>query len=138
MKNKKYMEFGDIRLKQPLSKVKRSESGNSTLIVPANLIDSILQFFNAENIPYNKIENPSLYPQEKLDAAIKRYDETDPETFEDEPPVLLITQFDADALFEWSKQLYGETIDPSYDKYLEDRSKKADEYYRTQYEYRPD
>lgn len=58
MANKKYMTFADIRLKQPLSEVKRTESGNSTLIVPENIIDSILEFFDTENIEYNIIENP--------------------------------------------------------------------------------
>ena len=137
MANKKYMTFADIRLKQPLSEVKHSENGNTTLIVPANIIDDILPFFKAENIEYDLIENPALYPQEKLDAGIKRYDDTDPGDFKGEEPMLLITQFDADDIFEWSRQLYGETIDPSYDQYLDDRCAKADEYYRTQYEFRP-
>lgn len=137
MKNKKYMTFDDVKLKQPLSEVKRSQSGNTTLIIPANIRHDIVKFFDHENVKYDLIEEPALYPQEKLDAGIERYEETDPGSFRGEEPMLLITQFDADALFEWTKQLYGETIDPSYDQYLEDRRKKADEYYRTQYEFRP-
>ncbi len=137
MADKKYMTFDDVKLKQPLSEVKRSESGNTTLIIPANIRHDILPFFEQENINYELIEEPALYPQEKLDAGIERYEETDPGSFRGEEPMLLITQFDADALFEWTKQLYGETIDPSYDQYLEDRRKKADEYYHTQYEFRP-
>lgn len=137
MANKKYMTFDDVKLKQALSEVKRSENGNTTLIVPQSIIHDILSFFEQENINYELIEEPVLYPQEKLDAGIERYEETDPGSFRGEEPMLLITQFNADSLFEWTKQLYGETIDQSYEQYLDDRSAKADEYYRTQYEFRP-
>lgn len=137
MADKKYMTFDDVKLKQPLSEVKRSESGNTTLIIPANIRHDILPFFEQENINYELIKEPVLYPQEKLDAGIERYEETSPGDFKGEEPVLLITQFDIDALFEWTKQLYGETIDTSYAQYLDDRSAEADEYYRKQYEFRP-
>lgn len=136
--NKKYMEFEDVKLKQPLREVKRAKLKNDTLIVPENFIDDILQFLEAEDIKYHIIENPALYPKEKLLAGIQRYEDVDPGSFEGENPVLLITPFDANALFEWSKQLLGETIDPSYDQYREDRYAEMDEYYQTQYEYRPD
>ena len=138
MADKKYMTFEDVKLKQPLHEVKRSQSGNTTLIVPQSFIDEILPFFKHENIDCEVIKEPVLYPQEKLDEGIKKYNDTDPDSFRGEEPMLLITQFDADALFEWTQQLYGETIDPSYEKYLDDNSTKADEYYRTQYEFRPD
>ena len=138
MANKKYMTFDDVKLKQALSEVKRSENGNTTLIVPQSIIHDILSFFEHENINYDVIKEPVLYPQEKLDAGMEKYNDTDPGRFNYEKPVLLITKFDPDALREWSRQLYGKTIDQSYDQYLEDRMAKADEYYRTQYEYRPD
>ncbi len=137
MSEKKYMQFGDIKLKTPLSSLKHAKLKNDTLVVPANIIDSILEFFNYDNIKYTVIENPSLYPKDKLRAGMKRYEDVDEIDFEDEDPVLLITQFDADTLFNWTLQLFGETIDSSYNQYLEDESEKADEYYRTQYEYRP-
>ena len=138
MADKKYMTLDDVKLKQPLTEVKRSQSGNTTLIIPANIRHDIIKFFDNENVDYELIEEPVLYPQEKLDAGIERYEATSPGDFEDEEPVLLITQFDVDSLFEWTQQLYGKTIDKSYEKYLDDRSEKADEYYRTQYEFRPD
>ena len=55
--------------------------------------------------------------------------ENESEYFEDEDPVLLITQFDADALFEWAKLLYGDTVDESYQQYLDDRHLQGEEYY---------
>ncbi len=55
--------------------------------------------------------------------------ENESEYFEYEDPVLLITQFDADALFEWAKLLYGDTVDESYQQYLDDRHLQGEEYY---------
>ena len=110
MANKKYMTFDDVKLKQALSEVKRSENGNTTLIVPQSIIHDILSFFEQENINYELIEEPVLYPQEKLDAGIERYEETDPGSFRGEEPMLLITQFNADSLFDWTKQIYCETM----------------------------
>lgn len=137
MSEKKYMQFGDIKLKTPLSSLKHAKLRNDTLVVPENLIDDVVRFFNQENIEYKKVKNPSLYPKDKLRAGMKRYEEIDDIDFQNEEPVLLITQFDADALFNWTLQLFGETIDPSYEQYREDSRAKADEYYKTQYEYRP-
>lgn len=132
--NKKYMEFEDVKLKQPLLAVKRAKLKNDTLIVPDDLINSILQFLDAENIEYHTIENPALYPKDKIHKWMEKYEADE----EFDTPVLLITPFDAESLFEWSKQLYGETTDPSYQKYFDDQCDKMDEYYQTQYEYRPD
>ena len=55
--------------------------------------------------------------------------ENESEYFEYEDPVLLITQFDADALFEWAKLLYGDTVDESYQQYLDDQHRQGEEYY---------
>ena len=55
--------------------------------------------------------------------------ENESEYFEYEDPVLLITQFDADALFEWAKLLYGDTVDESYQQYLDDQHLQGEEYY---------
>ena len=125
----KYMEFKDITLKKPLNSVKRTDKKNDTLIIPDNLLPIISRFFEAEDVEYKTIENPALYPADKLKAGLKAYEDCSP-TFKHEEPVLFITPFDAEALFEWSKQLFGETIDPSYQAYLDDQSKQSEEYYQ--------
>ena len=125
----KYMEFKDIKLKNPLSNVKRTDKKNDTLIIPDNLLPIISRFFEAEDVEYKTIENPALYPADKLKAGLKAYENCSP-TFMYEEPVLFITPFDAAALFEWSKQLFGETIDPSYQAYLDDQMKASEEYYQ--------
>ena len=127
--NDNYMSFEDITLKTPLSSVKRTEKKNDTLIIPDNLLPIISRFFEAEGISYHIIENPALYPADKIKAGLKAYEDCSP-TFKHEEPVLFITPFDAAALFEWSKQLFGETIDPSYQQYLDDQSKQSEEYYQ--------
>lgn len=125
----KYMEFKDIKLKKPLNSVKRTEKKNDTLIIPDNLLPIISRFFEAEDISYHDIEDPALYPADKIKAGLKAYEECSP-TFLYAKPVLFITQFDAAALFEWSKQLFGEHKDPSYQQYLDDQRKASEDYYQ--------
>lgn len=127
--NDNYMSFEDITLKNPLSSVKRTEKKNDTLVIPDNLLPIISRFFEAEDVEYKTIENPALYPADKLKAGLKAYEDCSP-TFKHEEPVLFISAFDAAALFEWSKQLFGKTIDPSYQQYLDDQSKQSEEYYQ--------
>lgn len=127
--NDNYMSFEDITLKNPLSSVKRTKKQNDTLIIPDNLLPIISRFFEVEDVKYKTIENPALYPADKLKAGLKAYEDCSP-TFLYEEPVLFISQFDAAALFEWSKQLFGENIDPSYQQYLDDQIKASEEYYQ--------
>lgn len=127
--NDNYMEFKDITLKKPLKSVKRTEKKNDTLIIPDNLLPIISRFFEAEDVEYKIIENPALYPADKLKAGLKAYEDCSP-TFKHEEPVLFITPFDAAALFEWSKQLFGRNIDTSYQQYLDDQMKASEEYYQ--------
>lgn len=54
--DKKYMKFSDIKLKQPLSDVKRTNKTNDTLVIPENFLNTIAQFFEAANIRYEAIE----------------------------------------------------------------------------------
>lgn len=124
----KYMEFKDIKLKNPLLNVKRTNKKNDTLIIPDNLLPIISRFFEAENISYQIIENPALYPADKLKSGLKAYEDCSP-VFLYEEPVLFISPFDANALFEWSKQLFGENIDPSYQAYLDDQRRASEDYY---------
>ena len=126
--DKKYMAFTDVRLKQPLSDVKRTNKTNDTLVIPENFLNTITRIFEAANIEYQAIENPKFYPKDKLHAGLQRFEDEN-EYFEYEDPVLFVTQYDADALFEWAKQLYGETMDASYRKYLYDRQRQGEEYY---------
>lgn len=127
--NDNYMSFEDITLKNPLSSVKRTEKKNDTLVIPDNLLPIISRFFEAEDVEYKTIENPALYPADKLKAGLKAYEDCSP-TFKHEEPVLFISAFDAAALFEWSKQLFGEHKDPSYQQYLDDQRKASEDYYQ--------
>lgn len=129
MTDKKYMEFADVKLQQPLSSVMRTEKTNDTLIIPANFLTTMERFFDAEEIKYSTIENPALYPKDKLQAALDRFTQLD-HVFALEEPVLFISPFDADALFNWTKQLYGETMDASYRQFLDDQKAESEEYYK--------
>ena len=128
MEDKRYMDFSDIKLQQPLSNVKRTEKTNDTLIIPANFLTTMERFFDAEKTEYTTIENPSLYSQDKINASLDRFTELD-HVFALEEPVLFISPFDADALFDWAKQLYGKSMDPSYRQYLDDQRAESEEYY---------
>ena len=126
--DKKYMTLKDVKLKQPLTEVKLADNKKDTLVIPENFENIICRFFEAAGIKYETIENPKLYPQEKLRAGLQRF-EVENEYFEYEDPVLFISQFDADALFMWAKQLYGDTVDESYQQYLDDQHRQGEEYY---------
>ncbi len=128
MTDKKYMEFADVKLQQPLSSVKRTEKTNDTLIIPENFLTTLERFFDAEGIEYTTIENPALYPKDKIHAGLDRFTQID-HVFALEEPVLFISPFDADALFDWAKQLYGKSMDPSYRQYLDDQRAESEEYY---------
>lgn len=127
--DKKYMTLKDVKLKQPLTEVKLADNKKDTLIIPENFENTICRFFEAAGIKYETIRNPKLYPKEKLRAGLQRF-EVENEYFEYEDPVLFISQFDADALFDWTKQLYGDTVDESYQQYLDDQHRQGQEYYK--------
>lgn len=126
--DKKYMTLKDVKLKQPLTEVKLADNKKDTLVIPENFENIICRFFEAAGIKYETIRNPKLYPKEKLRAGLQRF-EVESEYFEYEDPVLFISQFDANALFDWTKQLYGNTIDDSYQQYLDDQHRQGEEYY---------
>ncbi len=127
--DKKYMTLKDVKLKQPLTEVKLADNKKDTLVIPENFENIICRFFEAAGIKYETIRNPKLYPKEKLRAGLQRF-EVENEYFEYEDPVLFISQFDADALFMWAKQLYGDTVDESYQQYLDDQHRQGQEYYK--------
>ena len=127
--DKKYMTLKDVKLKQPLTEVKLADNKKDTLVIPENFENIICRFFEAAGIKYETIRNPKLYPKEKLRAGLQRF-EVESEYFEYEDPVLFISQFDANALFDWTKQLYGDTVDESYQQYLDDQHRQGQEYYK--------
>jgi len=129
MADKKYMTFIDIKLQQPLSSVKRTDKTNDTLIIPENFLTTLERFFDAEGIEYTTIKNPALYSKDKIQAGLDRFTQLD-HVFALEEPVLFISPFDADALFNWTKQLYGETMDASYRHFLDDQKAESEEYYK--------
>ena len=126
--DKKYMTLKDVKLKQPLTEVKLADNKKDTLVIPENFENIICRFFEAAGIKYETIRNPKLDPKEKLRAGLQRF-EVEREYFEYEDPVLFISQFDANALFDWTKQLYGDTVDESYQQYLDDQHRQGEEYY---------
>ena len=128
------MDFSEVKLRTPLTSVKRSERKNDTLAVPESISDTMLRFFRRDNIEYT-MKEPTLY--ERLDEDIQWYTGVD-EIYGDIPYVLLTTPFDADELFKWSLQLFGENMDPSYRAYLDSCDEYARYYYYNFYEYRPD
>lgn len=134
--DKKYMSFSDIKLATPLASVKRSENGNSTLIVPDMLVEEMTRFMDLDKIKYYTILNPALCPKEEIKAGMQRYSDIALH-LELCDPVLVISPFDRDALFEWSKQLFGDTKDPSLKAYYASINKMGEDCYFNDYEFRP-
>lgn len=128
MPDRKYMTFEDIRLQTPLLEVKRTTKERDSLVIPENFLEIIEPFLKSEGIEYHVIENTELYPVKMLEDGLKRYDDLDP-AFVSEEPIILITPFDAEDLFEWTKQLCENTMDPSYRQYLEDSRAACEDYY---------
>jgi len=128
------MDFSEVKLGTPFTSVKRSEKKSETLAVPESISETMLKFFRWDNVEYT-VKEPTLY--ERLDEDIQRYASVD-EIYGDMSYVLLTTPFDADALFEWSLQLFGENMDMSYRAYLDSCDAYAKYYYYNLYEYRPD
>ena len=56
MADKKYMDFSDVKLQQPLSSVKRTEKTNDTLIIPANFLTTMERFFDAEELNHYRLK----------------------------------------------------------------------------------
>ena len=134
--DKKYMSFSDVKLSTPLSDVKRAEKGRDILVVPYGIANEMKRFFNRDKIEYKIIENPSLYPKDQLKADMQRYLDIDG-SYDLDDAVLLITNFDKDMLFQWSKLVFGETIDPSFRAFLDSEKKRGEDYYNHLYEFRP-
>jgi len=132
--DKKYMDFSDVKLKTPLPSIKRAEDTNDTLAVPDSILNGMLRFFRQEEIDFHVIENPAFYQDTQAD--MQRYIDID-SSFDAADPVLLITPFDKDALFQWSLQTFGETKDPSYQAYLDSEKRRGEDYYNNQYAFRP-
>ena len=134
--NKKYMDFSDVKLKTPLLSLPHAADTTDTLAVPDSIVNCMLGFFRQEKVDYHVIEEPSLYPPDQLKADMQRYIDIN-ESFDACDPVLLSTPFDKDALFNWSLQTFGDTIDPSYRAYLDSERRRGEDYYNNLYEYRP-
>lgn len=129
-------ELTDIPLKTKLPDVKRSKDENDTFFCPSDCADTITSFFMAHEIEYTEIKDPKLYPIEDIDRQIKKYIEPLylPEDIdyvkENYGVTMLITQFDADALFDWAMQILSdEQKDPAYRAYREEKTREAEEYY---------
>lgn len=126
------MTLKDVRLRQPLASVKLAENGNDTLVIPCNFVNTLKAFFRCEGIECHVVKTPALYPKDKLDTELKRYQDYSLGFYRQKPAVI-ISKFDAEDLFKWSLQICGLNKDPSYENYLDDRSVKAAEYYQENY-----
>lgn len=130
------MTFADIKLGTPLSSVKRSDNGNSTLVVPETLVEEMTRFMDIAGVKYSIIKNPALCPKKEIKAGMQRYADIELH-LELDDPVLVISPFDRDALFDWSRQLFGEDKDPSLKAYYKSLNKHGEDYYFNEYEFRP-
>lgn len=124
-------DYYHLNMKQKLNTVKRHPSGGDTFICPANLSNEICLFLNAYLIPYSCTENTKWIDPNEIKRQMNRYLEIKP--FENKP-VILDTPFDNNALFEWSKQLFGKTKDPEYKKYKMHVNKLITQYYDEYYD----
>lgn len=133
MSERKYMTLKDVKLKQPLASVKRAaENGTDALIMPKEFLNTAIGFFLAAGIEYQAVKDTSGYPEDEIKAGLERYREiTGSDDYDSPPGVILVSQFDADALFEWMKQIFGTRRDPSLEQYLADRADFAEECYWT-------
>lgn len=130
------LEFAEIPLQTKLPDVKPAEDTNDVFFCPTDCADTIICFFMAHGIPYTRIDDPKLYPVEEIDKQLAKY--SDPLYLPDDIDDLketygitaLITQFDANALFDWAMQILSdENMDPAYRAYREKQTREGEEYY---------
>lgn len=133
MSDRKYMTLKDVKLRQPLASVKLAENGTDALVIPKNFSNTVIRFLKLNKIKYTLIENPTDYTKRFLKSGLKRYAKNSKNQLNE--PHVLITPFNADSLFEWSLQLFGNEKDPSYAQYINSRRKETQEYYEAN---RPD
>lgn len=124
-------DFYRLNMKQRLDTVKKHPSGSDTFVCPANLKNEICLFLNAYLIPYSSTEKPVGVQPDEIERQMNRYLTID--TFENKPSIL-DTPFENDALFEWSKQLFGKTKDPEYKKYKLNIHRLITQYYNEYYD----
>ena len=134
--DKKYMRFSDVKLKTPLLSVKRAENGKDILVVPYGIAAEMKPFFDRDKIEYQIIENTALCSPDEIRVGMQRYMDIS-SGYDIDDAVLLITNFDKDALFQWSKLVFGKTIDPAYRAVLKSEQKRGEDYDNHLYEYRP-
>lgn len=119
-----------LNMRQKLDTVKHHPSGGDTFICPANLSDQIGTFLNAYCIPYSYTENTTGTNPEEIKRQMDRYSGLG--IFQSQPGIF-VTPFENNSLFEWSKQLFGDTEDPEYAKYCDYVDQVMDEYYQKHY-----
>lgn len=106
---------------------------DESLVVPNRLVLDMISFFEKEKIGYI-LFGTDLYPDDQIKSGMQRYIDIDP-SFAGEKPAVINTPFDSEALFQWTLQLCGETIDPSYREYLDQERRINDRRSRYQQEH---
>lgn len=119
-----------LNMRQRLDSVKHHPSGKDLFICPINLKDQIGNLLNGYHIPYECIKDTININPIEIKRQMDRYLEIDVFT---EKPVGFITPFDNNALFKWSKQLFGDDEDPVYAAYLDHVDEITDAYYEQYY-----
>lgn len=119
-----------LNMRQRLDTIIRHPSGKDVFICPDDIQNEIGLFLNAYKIPYKYTEDLTKINPKEIKRQMDRYLKID--VFS-EIPTAFITPFDNNALFEWSKQLFGDTEDPVYTAYLDHVDEITDAYYEQYY-----
>lgn len=119
-----------LNMRQRLDTIKRHPAGKDLFICPDDIQNEIGLFLNAYKIPYQWTKNLTKINPNEIKRQMDRYHKID--VFS-KIPTAYITPFDNQALFEWSKQLFGDTEDPAYTAYLDHVDKIMDAYYKQYY-----
>lgn len=119
-----------LNMQQRLDTVKRHPSGKDIFICPDDIQNEIGLFLNAYNISYKYTEDLTNIDPKEINRQMSRYLKLD--VFS-KTPVKFITPFDNNALFNWSKQLFGDTEDPVYTAYMDHVDEIMNTYYEQYY-----
>lgn len=119
-----------LNMHQRLDTVQYHPSRKDLFICPNDIQNEIGLFLNAYKISYKYTEDLTKINPEEIKRQMDRYLKID--VFS-EIPTTFVTPFDNDALFEWSKQLFGDTEDPVYTAYLDHVDEIMNAYYEQYY-----
>lgn len=123
-------DYYELDMQQRLDTVTQHPSKKDLFICPISIENEIGLFLNAYKIPYKYIKDLTKIDPIEIKRQMNRYLKI--RSF-NKKPVVFITPFDNNALFTWTLQLFGNTKDPAYVKYLDYVDKIIDTYYEQHY-----